>query len=223
MTSFQPADRDFVEKRKKMVREDLARRDIHDSQILAAFRKVPREQFVPAENWRVAYADRALPIGGGQTISQPYIVALMTQLLEPEKGMKVLEIGTGSGYQSAILAQMEAHVHTIEKKSSLAKTARANLDNVNLGKNVDIHVGDGTEGWSDAAPYERILVTAASPAVPPPLKRQLVSGGRLVIPVGGRQSQQLKVVTKTAPGEFQTRSSISCVFVPLVGKHGWDS
>lgn len=215
-------DEDFQEQRRRMVERDLARRDIHERRVLDAFRSVPRENFVPRANLSSAYDDRALPIGEEQTISQPYIVALMTQLLDVEPGTKVLEVGTGSGYQTAILAHLQAEVYTIEARSSLAEQARENLEQLDFSGKVEVCVGDGTEGWAEKAPFERILVTAGAPEVPAPLKEQLASPGKMVIPVGGRRSQTMKVITKSSTGELSSKSSISCVFVPLVGTEGWD-
>ena len=210
---------DFVQQRAEMVELQLNNRGIKDKNVLAAFQKVPREDFVPEDIRSAAYDDSALPIGDGQTISQPYMVAIMTELLELKGKETILEIGTGSGYQAAILAELCQKVYTIERIASLSEKARKILDQLNYS-NIKYVVGDGTEGYQPAAPYDGIIVTAGCPEIPPPLVEQLTEGGRLVIPVGERYHQTLTVVTKKA-GEIFTEQSIGCVFVPLIGKYGW--
>ena len=205
---------DHAEARRTMVREHLQARDISDPQVLEVMGRVPRHEFVPAILRSRAYADHALPIAEGQTISQPYIVALMTQLAEIEEDHAVLEVGTGSGYQSAI--EMVREVHTIEIIPELAESAQAKL--LALGyENVHVKTGDGYLGWAEHAPYDAILVTAAAPEVPPPLVAQLALGGILVIPVGPQsQVQKLLRIEKAKDGTTTTKEIIPVVFVPLV-------
>jgi protein-L-isoaspartate(D-aspartate) O-methyltransferase len=183
-------------------------------------RSVPREQFVPPENRHLAYADGPLPIGQSQTISQPYIVALMTQLLELGGEEKVLEVGTGSGYQAAVLSHLAKSVHTIERHAPLARSAERVFSQLGL-ENIHIHVGDGTQGLPEEAPFEAIIVTAAAPEVPQPLLEQLADGGRLVIPVGGRRGQYLERWRRYAD-ELKSETLEPVAFVPLLGKHGWE-
>ncbi len=204
-----------------MVRTQIAGRGIDDPRVLEAMRVVPRHRFVPPQSAPHAYEDRPLPIGEGQTISQPYMVAVMTQALGAEAGDRVLEIGTGSGYQTAILSRLTRHVISVERHAPLADRARAVLDEVGVS-NVEIVVADGTEGWPASAPYDRILVTAGAPAVPEALQTQLAAGGRLVIPVGPPGLQHLTIIQRTESG-FESRTGEACVFVPLVGRHGWTS
>jgi protein-L-isoaspartate(D-aspartate) O-methyltransferase len=210
---------DHAAQRARMVDRQLAGRGIRDPRVLDAMREVPRHFFVPQSMEAEAYADQPLAVGEGQTISQPYIVALMTEMLAPDAAHRVLEIGTGSGYQAAILARLAAEVVTIERRAVLADRAREVLDACGIS-NVQIVLGDGTEGHEPAAPYDRILVTAGAPSVPPALKAQLADGGRLVIPVGSADIQHLATIDRS--GEtFAERQGPSCVFVPLVGRHGW--
>ncbi|MBD3380544.1 MAG: protein-L-isoaspartate(D-aspartate) O-methyltransferase [Candidatus Omnitrophica bacterium] len=210
----------YTEARNRMVDEQLAARGINDPGVLEAFRKVERHLFVPEGMREEAYSDSPLPIGGGQTISQPYMVALMTQSLGLGGGEKVLEIGTGSGYQAAILAQIAEEVFTVERDSSLQERARRIL--VATGsENVRFRCSDGTLGWREEAPFDRIIVTAASPGIPEPLKEQLADGGKLLIPVGTRYSQSLMEVERSG-GTYRTRDLGGCVFVPLIGEHGWE-
>ncbi len=202
-----------------MVDEQILPRGVTDSRVLAAMRKVPRHEFMPEGLQDQAYDDHATPIGEGQTISQPFMVALMTELLELKGTERVLEIGTGSGYQAAVLAELSEKVYTVERIKSLADKARATLDRLGY-RTVAIKVYDGTYGWKEMAPFDAIVVTAASPDVPQTLVDQLAVGGKMVIPVGERFSQTLVKVVKTPEGVV-TRNSIPCVFVPLIGNHGW--
>jgi len=206
--------------RERMVVDQLIGRNIRDERVLNAMRTVPRHAFVTGDYRHLAYSDGPLPIGEGQTISQPYIVALMTQLLSLEGHEKVLEIGTGSGYQAAILAYLVAEVHTIERHAQLADNAGALLTDLGY-KNVQIHLGDGSQGWVAAAPYDAVIVTAAAPEVPPLLLEQLAEGGRLVIPVGGRFNQLLQLWRRTEDA-FTHDELTPVAFVPLMGKYGWD-
>ena len=200
--------------RHKMVRDQLQRRGIHDRRVLAAMEQVPREAFVLPELAEQAYADRALPIECGQTISQPYMVALMTQALELTGHERVLEIGTGSGYQTAILARLSAHVVSLERHAALLETARKALSRFRC-EHVDLIVADGSVGWPAQAPYDRILVAAASRTCPQALVDQLADGGRLVIPLGDGEAQVLQTLTKR--GEQQIwEDLVACRFVPLV-------
>ena len=203
-----------------MVEQQIAGRGITDVRVLAAMREVPRHLFVPAPYDRDAYADDPLPIGNGQTISQPYIVALMTALLQVKATDTVLEIGAGSGYQSAILSVLAKQVITIERIEKVAALARKNLAAVDA-KNVLIVIGDGTLGYAAVAPYNGILITAATPNIPAPLKTQLADGGRLVAPVGGRSSQEL-VVLERHGDRFLEEQYGGVRFVPLIGEYGWE-
>jgi len=205
--------------RRRMVKEQIAGRDIRDPRLLAAMQAVPRHLFVPLEYRYLAYSDGPLPIGGGQTISQPYIVALMTLLLNLKDNEKILEVGTGSGYQAAILAHLVREVHTIERDPHLAERAAQVLSNLNL-KNVNIHIGDGSNGLKSHSPYQAILVTAAAPSVPQTLLDQLDEGGRMVIPVGGRAGQYLEKWQRSEGGLIQD-VLVPVAFVPLRGEHGW--
>jgi protein-L-isoaspartate(D-aspartate) O-methyltransferase len=200
---------------------DLIRsRGVRDERVLEAMAEVPRHLFVGEHLKSQAYGDFALPIGVGQTISQPYIVARMTELLAPQPEDSVLEIGTGSGYQTAILAKLARRVYSIERHASLAQAAIARMRELGLS-NVKIQVFDGTVGWSEAAPYERILVTAGAPRAPEPLLSQLADGGRLVIPEGDRAGQWL-VTYDRGPRGLRRRLHEEVAFVPLVGRHGWE-
>ncbi len=210
---------DFEAAREAMVADQIIRRGIRDELVLAALRQVPRHRFLPEEAWKLAYSDSPLKIGRGQTISQPYIVALMTELLKVRPEDKVLEVGTGSGYQAAVLATLAREVHSIERVPELAERAEANLSALGV-ENVRVHLGDGSQGYPPAAPYDRILVAAAAPEAPPALLAQLTEGGRLVIPVGGRTVQTL-AVWDLRQGKFVKTDNISVVFVPLIGAAGW--
>ncbi|MBZ5576968.1 MAG: protein-L-isoaspartate(D-aspartate) O-methyltransferase [Acidobacteriia bacterium] len=200
--------------RERMVREQLESRGIRSSAALRVMRATARHRFVPPALQSAAYDDCALPIGYGATISQPYIVALMTELLIPEKHQRVLEIGTGSGYQAAILAQLTSHVYTIEIVPELADSARRTLSDLGYS-NVTVRHGDGYRGWPDQAPFDRIVVTAAPPDIPQALIDQLAPGGRLVAPVGSGWNQELVVLEKKADGSIQRTPSIPVLFVPM--------
>lgn len=212
-------DMDFQELRDLMVEHQLIPRGIKDRRVLDAMRKIPRHLFMDELLWNRAYDDMALPVGEGQTISQPYMVAVMTELLEMKGVEKVLEIGTGSGYQAAILSELAREVYTIERIQSLSDRAREVIRNLGY-ENIHLKVGDGTLGWPEAAPFDRILITAGAPEIPEPLLGQLTEGGIFLAPVGDRFSQQLVRVIKQK-GEFSKEFHTPCVFVPLVGKYGW--
>jgi len=207
--------------RERMVDEQLARRGITDARVLDVMRRIPRHRFVEEGLTHGAYEDHPLPIGEGQTISQPYIVALMTSLLELTGQEKVLEVGTGSGYQTAVLGALTRRVCSIERLPRLAERARATLEALGV-QNVWIRVGNGALGWPDEAPFDRILVAAGGPSVPPPLVEQLAEGGRMVLPVGSPEDQVLTVVERVG-GQTQTRQAGECKFVKLVGKYAWES
>lgn len=206
--------------RQKMVQQQLAARDIDDPLVLDAMRSVPRHLFVSEEQQARAYWDGPLAIGEGQTISQPYIVALMTQLLELQGGERVLEVGCGSGYQAAVLACIARQVVSIERHASLAEQAGRRLAELGFA-NVHVLVGDGSLGAPDEEPFDGIVVTAAAPTIPPPLKEQLALNGRIVAPVGSPAGQTLKVLQRRSDGWHVTQS-IPVVFVPLIGEHGWE-
>ena len=211
----------FEEQRRLMVVEQLQARGISEARVLSAFLKVPRHLFVPEAFQHEAYADHPIPIGAGQTISQPYMVALMTQLLRLQGHERVLEIGTGSGYQLAILAELALEVYSVERLPELAEQALHRLNALGY-LNVHITTGNGSIGWPTHAPYEGIIVTAAAPQVPKPLVDQLANHGRLVIPIGTPTAQTLTLVEKQGP-DLQIKEVTGCVFVPLVGEHGWPS
>lgn len=205
-----------------MVERQLRARGIADERVLAAMSEVPREAFIADRRRDQAYLDAALPIESGQTISQPYIVALMTELLWPSEGDRVLEIGTGSGYQAAVLAAMGCLVTSIERLPELAAAARSRLERLGFAERVAIRIGDGSLGDPDGAPYPRIIVTAAAPSVPEPLRQQLdPNGGRMVVPVGGRWQQELVVVVRRGEADWVEQPAGGCVFVPLVGEAGF--
>ncbi len=217
------SEAEFKCARERMVEKSLRGRDITDERVLGAFGRVRREEFVWEVDRDEAYTDHPIRIGEGQTISQPYMVALMTQWLALEGHERVLEIGTGSGYQTAILAELAREVYTIERLASLSGSARERLKRLGYG-NVHYRVGDGTLGWpeeAERAPFDAVIVTAGAPSVPEPLKRQLAPGARLVIPVGPGREQDLHVVTKLPEGTFKTRSVCPCIFVKLLGEEGW--
>lgn len=209
------------EARARMVERQIARRGIADPKVLDAMRAVPREDFVPAHLRAEAYEDRALPIGGGQTISQPYVVALMAEALQLTPGDRVLEVGVGSGYAAAILGQVASEVFGIERHEELARAAADRLDSPAYA-NVRVVAGDGTLGWPEKAPFEAILVSAGGPEVPPALLEQLVDGGRLAIPVGEEgAAQNLLKIVREGPGRYREESLGKVQFVPLIGDRGW--
>jgi protein-L-isoaspartate(D-aspartate) O-methyltransferase len=210
----------FEQERRFMVEEQLRARDIVDRRVLEAMERAPRELFVPEELRPRAYDDAALPIGQGQTISQPYMVARICEALGLDGDERVLDVGTGSGYQAAVLAELADEVHTIERIAELARQARANLDAAGYER-VHVHVGDGTLGLPEHAPFGAIAVAAAAPEFPPALYDQLEPRGRLVVPVGGRHGQRLEVVIKSPEGPAIIKS-VPCRFVPLVGQEGFD-
>ena len=210
----------FEKARQRMLESQVASRGIKDERVLAAMRKIPRLLFVEEAIGNQAYGDYPLPIGEKQTISQPYIVAVMTEALELKKKDRVLEIGTGSGYQTAILAEIAGWVYTIERIKTLLKKARKTLDSLHI-HNVTYMHADGTEGWPKEKPFDAVLVTSGSPKVPQPLIEQLDVGGRLVIPIGDRCSQNLKKVTKKQKGIVEEDLG-GCRFVNLIGKYGWN-
>ncbi len=212
----------YAKQRKKMVDAQIRSRGVTDERVLRAMEKIPRHLFVDAGLVDQAYNDNPLPIGEKQTISQPYIVALMTEALELKGREKVLELGTGSGYQAALLAELADRVFTIERIASLAQRARKLLESLNY-YNVAIRVGDGTYGWREESPFDAILVAAGSPSIPRTLVEQLTVGGRLVIPVGGRYSQSLIKLTRLSadPEDLKKEDLGGCRFVSLIGEHGW--
>lgn len=202
-----------------MVETQLTPRGIADPRVLDAFMSVERVKFIPEALAEVAYADHPLPIGDGQTISQPYIVALMTEKMGLKGDEKILEIGTGSGYQAAILSTLCREVYTVERDQRLYDRARKVLGEQGY-TNIRYRLGDGTKGWEDEAPFDGIIVTAAAPFVPEPLREQLAEGGHMVIPVGDLFSQMLMLLERKN-GKFEQSQICSCVFVPLIGEHGW--
>jgi protein-L-isoaspartate(D-aspartate) O-methyltransferase len=209
----------FEQERHRMVHEQIEQRGIKHPVVLQAMRTVPRHLFVPPELRERAYEDGALSIGSGQTISQPYIVALMTSLLALQGSENILEVGTGSGYQAAILSFLGKSIHTIERHPELAKEAAFRLYKMGF-ENVFVHEGDGSLGWPEEAPYQAIMVTAAAPILPQTLGEQLDEGGRLILPVGARRRQELQL-WKVEAGRLDYESIIPVAFVPLRGKHGW--
>jgi len=211
---------EYEQARKQMVKSQIVRRGLRDERLLAAFESIPRHLFVPEEYRYAAYDDNPLPIGFSQTISQPYIVALMTDLLKLKGDECVLEIGTGSGYQAAILGMMANEVHTVELLPELATDADKLLKELGFD-NVHVHIGDGSLGWPETAPYKGILVAAAAPQAPNTLLDQLVEGGRLILPVGGRGMQNLEVWEKEG-NKFKNEVETAVAFVPLRGEEGWD-
>jgi protein-L-isoaspartate(D-aspartate) O-methyltransferase len=213
-------DQDFSQQRQTMVRDQLMRRGISDEEVLAAMREVPRHLFVPEAIINFAYQDTSLPIGEDQTISQPYIVALMIQSAHVDRHSVVLEVGTGSGYAAAVLSRVVKEVHTIERVPALARRAESVLQALNYA-NVHIHEGDGSLGLSEYMPYDAIIVTASAPAVPQSFISQLKESGRVVIPVGDALSQQLLLLQKTGPDAYAKKLVELVRFVPLIGKEGW--
>jgi protein-L-isoaspartate(D-aspartate) O-methyltransferase len=198
----------------------LREKGITDETVLDTFRKVPRHLFVDRMLYAQAYDDNALPIGSGQTISQPYVVAFMTQLLKINKDDKILEIGTGSGFQTAVLAQYSRRVYTIERQRDLGAAALKRLRDMGY-ENIVFKTGDGSRGWTQHAPYHRIIVTAGAPALPQELLEQLAVGGRMIIPTGDRTSQELEVYEKRKDGVEKSKAGL-VIFVPLIGEKGWD-
>ena len=210
---------DYNRLREEMVKKQLIARGIKDGRVLEVFRRLKREKFVPPEVQKDAYEDFPLPIGEGQTISQPYMVALMTQCLELRGEERVLEIGTGSGYQTAVLAELAKEVYSVERINSLAQRTGKLLRKLGY-TNIRILVANGTLGWEEFSPYDRILVTAGAKEVPQPLLSQLKEGGIMVIPVGDMYSQELEVIRKEEDS-IKIETVEKCVFVPLIGMHGW--
>lgn len=206
--------------RRKALADKLKERGIKDKNVLAAIREIPRHQFVDTGLENRAYEDTALPIGAGQTISQPYTVAAQTELLQVKEGEKILEIGTGSGYQAAILCHIGADVYSVERHKKLYHTAKDTLNK--LGYRPQLKLGDGTLGWSAYAPYDGIVVTAGAPAVPEDLVKQLNIGGRLIVPVGNQNSQVMTKITRVSEDEYDEERLQHFKFVPLIGEKGWD-
>ena len=212
---------DPAELRDRMVQRQLKARGIGNANVLRAMGTVPREAFVPARMREFAYEDGPLPIGEGQTISQPYIVALMAELADPGPEDKVLDVGTGSGYAAAVLSRMAAQVYTVERYPELAETARRRLERLGYA-NVEVRCGDGTLGWPEAAPFDVIVVAAGGPEVPASLREQLALGGRIVIPIAmNGAGQKLLLVHRTAAGAFEEEDRGAVAFVPLIGAQGW--
>ena len=212
---------DFEKLRRQMVKEQLIKRGIEDQSVLDAFKKVPREKFMLDKNKELAYEDGAQKIGAGQTISQPYIVALMIQALKLDESDRVLEVGTGSGYAAALLAEIAAEVYTIEKIEQLADKAKEVLSELNYD-NVELKVGDGSLGWEENAPYDAVVVSAAAPYAPEKLVEQLKKGGKIVIPIGERGGiQQLKLLKKKYNGKIKEENLEYVRFVPLLGEDSW--
>jgi protein-L-isoaspartate(D-aspartate) O-methyltransferase len=219
LASCKPANvpaREFAAEREGMLRQQVAMRGVSDARLLAAMRKVPREQFVPEAVRNLAYTDQPLPIGHDQTISQPFIVALMTEKLQLKPSDRVLEIGTGSGYQAAILAELAAQVYTIEIVAPLGERAKATLQHLGY-KNVHVKIGDGYQGWPEEAPFDAVIVTCAPERVPRPLIDQTREGGRVIIPVGAASNQQLYLLEKKA-GRLRQRAVLPVRFVPMTGR-----
>ena len=210
---------DFKSLQEEMITQQIMRRGVVTPRVIEAFRKVPRHLFVPEQFQSHSYNDHPLPIGEGQTISQPYMVALMTDLLYLSGEDKILEIGAGSGYQAAILAELGKEVYTVERHKLLAERAEKILKELNY-QNVKVLVGDGTKGWKEFSPYQKIIVTASAPDVPQPLFEQLDEMGKLVIPIGGRWSQDLILIEKRKDKMIK-KSICGCVFVPLIGEYGY--
>jgi protein-L-isoaspartate(D-aspartate) O-methyltransferase len=206
--------------RKIMIENHLKLRGVKDPLVLRAMEEVPREMFLPPELAQLAYNDSPLPIGESQTISQPYIVAVMTEMLELKRDDRVLEVGTGSGYAAAVLSRIVDQVHTIERLPRLAEAARETLRRMGYD-NIHVHLGDGSLGWPEHAPYDAIVVTAGSPDVPRSLRNQLAVGGRLVIPIGSGLVQDLVRIRRTGKADFERENLLGVRFVPLVGDEGW--
>jgi protein-L-isoaspartate(D-aspartate) O-methyltransferase len=220
-SSSSGATQDFAAARNEMVARQIRSRGIISSRVLDAMASVPRHEFVPTGALASAYSDEALPIGGGQTISQPYMVALMTNALQLSGTERVLEVGGGCGYQAAVLSLLAQDVIVVELQPALAGASRERLARLGY-TNVRVEEGDGSLGWPAGAPYDAILVSAAAPAIPPPLIEQLAEGGCLAIPVGGSERQDLVRIVKRS-GELERESLCACRFVPLLGRYGWPS
>jgi protein-L-isoaspartate(D-aspartate) O-methyltransferase len=214
-----PEKKDYAAQRLEMIEKQVRRRGITDPGVLAAMLAVPRHEFVPEEIRSSAYEDAPLPIGGGQTISQPYIVAAMTAALHLRPGDRILEIGTGCGYQAAVLACLAKEVFTIERRAELASSASARLARLGYA-DAHVHCGDGTLGLPEFAPFDAILVAAAAPAIPKPLLAQLAEGGRMILPVGDTEHQELQLIERHGDA-FPAKMLEGCRFVPLLGYHGW--
>lgn len=214
-----PALTSFESARRAMVEDQIRRRGVKDERVLQAMLTVPRHEFVPPQHLPIAYADQPIPLGKGQTISQPYIVAAMTQALDLTSGERALEVGTGSGYQAAILEALGAQVYTLERDPVLVNSARERLRRLGFS-GVKVLCRDGTEGYPEAAPFDVIVVTAAAPRVPPTLQAQLAKAGRMIIPVGNPRVQTLLLIRRSGQ-EFTVRVLESVQFVPLFGKEGW--
>jgi len=215
-------DEEIADLRNRMVDEQIVGRGIHDPVVIAALREVPREAFVPAYLRSEAYEDSPLPIGAGQTISQPYIVALMLEAAQIRPGDRVLEVGSGSGYATALASRIAAQVHAIERVDSLCEAARERFLALGLADRIELRCGDGSTGWLEAAPFDAIVVSAGAPAVPEALKAQLADGGRLVLPIGGdRHSQRLVRITRRDADRFDEEPLCAVRFVPLIGAQAW--
>jgi len=208
-----------LERERRAMVLDLKRRGIEDERVLEALLKVPRHLFISRSLWHMAYGDHPLPIGAGQTISQPYIVALMTEALKLKPEHRVLEIGTGSGYQTAILAELAKDIYTMERAAPLLEEAKELLKKLGY-QNIHYRLGDGTCGWAEHAPYARIIASGSVPQIPPSLIAQLADPGRLIIPVGDRHLQEL-VLLRRAEGEIEKERLVPCSFLPLIGEEGW--
>lgn len=211
---------DFAQMRAEMV-ADLRKQGIRDTAVLQAMHTVPREQFVPEEHWEHAYYNGPIPLPAKQTISQPFVVALMLSVLKLQPHFKVLEVGTGSGYAAAVLSLLVQEVHTVERQETLVTYAQARLQEGGYA-NVRIHLGDGTLGWPEAAPYDAIVVAAGGPTVPASLRRQLGVNGRLVMPVGSQKKQKLRLVWRKPNGHLGHKTLTPVRFVPLIGSEGWE-
>lgn len=212
-------DDPYLELREAMLETQLRKRGVRDARVLRAMAEVPRHEFVPEQSASLAYADEPLAIGGGQTISQPYMVAAMTEALQLSGGERVLEIGTGCGYQAAVLSVLSREIYSIECRSELARSAAERLQRLGFN-NVHVHCGDGSQGLKEFAPYDAILVAAAAPAVPRPLLEQLQEGGRMIAPIGAEDQQQLLLLIRHG-SEFSSERREACRFVPLLGRYGW--
>jgi protein-L-isoaspartate(D-aspartate) O-methyltransferase len=212
-------DDPYLELRQAMVQTQLQKRGVKDERILRAMAAVPRHEFVPVQSRDLAYADEPLAIGGGQTISQPYIVAAMTEALRLSGSERVLEIGTGCGYQAAVLSLLSREVYSVECRAELARSAAERLQRLGF-QNVHVHCGDGSQGLKEFAPYDAILVAAAAPSLPKPLLEQLNEGGRIIAPVGTEEHQQLLLLTREG-SDYIPQQLEACRFVPLLGRYGW--